>query len=99
LIPDVRGGETGLRIVRWFTAPEAGNYALWTSTGGAMEIRMVAAAEDPAEEGPHFRVLPGQIVARPIPPGTYELEVARDVHPAKLHLEPLYDPKLLRVKA
>jgi 4-methylaminobutanoate oxidase (formaldehyde-forming) len=42
---------------------------------------------------------PGGVTADHLRAGKYELEVARDVHPAKLHLEPLYDPKLLRVKA
>ena len=31
--------------------------------------------------------------------GTYELEIACERYPAKVSLEPLYDPKMARVKA
>lgn len=74
---DVRGLDPGLGIVRELTVLEAGSYAFWTSTGGAIEVRMVAGADvETATQERKFRIPPGQIALGLISPGTYELEIA-----------------------
>ncbi len=39
------------------------------------------------------------VAAEGVLSGTYELEIACQRYPAKVSLEPLYDPKMARVKA